>query len=170
MENQNKNNNDNTNKVEDTVNKVADELEQGFKGAYEEVKKEAKPAYEEAKKAFNDVNDHTSEFTKEEIDNGKGMAVLSYIGILALIPYFVEKNNKFVIFHAKEGLNLFLLSVIAGTISSFLVLIPLLGLILVIVPFAVSIMQIVLMVMGIVNVANGQAKELPVINKFKIIK
>lgn len=171
MENNKENNNkENNNKVEDTVNKVADELEKGFKGAYEEVKKEAGPAYEEAKKAVNDVDDHTSEFTKEEIENGKGMAVLSYIGILCLIPYFAEKNNKYVIFHAKEGLNLFLLSVIAGTVSSFLVLIPLLGLILVIVPFAVSIMQIVLMVLGIVNVANGQAKELPIINKFKIIK
>ena len=100
MEKDKENKKTETNKVEDTVNQMADELEKGAKEAYKEVKKEAGPAFEQAKTAVNDVKDQTSEFTKEEIDNGKGMAILSYIGILVLIPYFAEKNNKFVVFHS----------------------------------------------------------------------
>ena len=159
-----------TNKVEDTVNKMADELDKGFKNAYEEVKKEAAPAYDKAKQAFNDVNNQTAEFTPEEINNGKGMAALSYIGILVLIPYLAEKENRYVMFHAKEGLNLFLLSIIAGFASTLLVALPLIGIVLALIPLAVSIMQIVLMIMGIINAVNGEAKELPIINKIKLIK
>ena len=170
MDKEKNKNNTSTNKVEDTVNKMADELDKGFRNAYEEVKKEAKPAYEQAKQKFNDVKNETSEISKDEIENGKGLAAISYIGILVLIPYLTEKNNKFVLFHAKEGLNLFLLSVIAGFASSILVVIPIIGLLLSIIPVAVGIAHLVLAIMGVINAANGEAKELPIINKIKLIK
>ena len=31
-------------------------------------------------------------FSKKDVENGKAMAILSYIGPLALIPYLAEKN------------------------------------------------------------------------------
>ena len=109
-------------------------------------------------------------FTKKEIDDGKFMAILSYIGILALIPYLAEKNNKFVMYHAKVGLNLFLLEVIASVALSALgftiILLPLIAL----VSPVVGIGSVVLSIIGIVNVCNGEAKELPVIEKIKIVK
>ena len=109
-------------------------------------------------------------FTKKEIDDGKFMAILSYIGILALIPYLAEKNNKFVMYHAKVGLNLFLLEVIASVALSALgftiILLPLIAL----ASPVVGIGSVVLSIIGIVNVCNGEAKELPVIEKIKIVK
>ncbi len=44
-------------------------------------------------KSFMDVKDETNNFDKKDIESGKGMAVLSYIGILSLIPYLTEKKK-----------------------------------------------------------------------------
>ena len=46
--------------------------------------------------------------------NDKLMGVLSYLGILSLIPYFIKDQSSFVRYHAVRGLNLFLLELIAG--------------------------------------------------------
>lgn len=110
-------------------------------------------------------------FSKKEIEDGKLMGILSYIGILSLIPYFTEKNNKFVIYHAKQGLNLFLLEMICSVVISIVgpllwILFWLVG----IVSALVSLASLVLSVMGIINVCNGEAKELPYIGKFKLVK
>ena len=40
------------------------------------------------------------------------MGILSYLGILALIPYFVKDQTPFVRAHAVRGINLLLLEVI----------------------------------------------------------
>ena len=105
-------------------------------------------------------------FTKKDIEDGKLMGILAYLGILSLIPYLTEKNNKFVIYHAKLGLNLFIIEIIASVALSLLVftiiLIPVIPLI--------EIGFLVLSIIGIVNVCNGEAKELPIIDKIKIIK
>ena len=45
-----------------------------------------------------DTNDSTKNFTKKDIEDNKGMAVLSYI--LAPIPYFASKKSKWVKYHA----------------------------------------------------------------------
>ena len=34
------------------------------------------------------------------------MGIIAYFSLLALIPYFCEKKNKFVVYHAKQGMNL----------------------------------------------------------------
>ena len=63
---------------------------------------------------FTNLQDKSADYSKEEIDNGKLMALLSYIGILALIPYFAEKENKYVRFHAIQGLNLLIVNLISS--------------------------------------------------------
>lgn len=138
-------------------------------------KKEAKEVKEEKaetkKNIFEDVLDETDKFDKKDIESGKGMAVLSYIGILCLIPYFAEKNNPYVVYHAKQGLNLFLLEVIASVAVSVLsVVLFLLFFIVGLVGFAVGVTGFALSIMGIINVCNGKAKELPIVNKIKLIK
>ena len=100
------------------------------------------------------------------------MAIFCYIGILVLIPYFAEKNNKYVMYHAKQGLNLFLLDVIAsiavGIITGILSFV--LAFLASIVSYIVGLFFFALSIIGIINVCNGKAKELPVINKIKLIK
>ena len=125
-----------------------------------------------AQNILDDVKDETDSFDKKDIESGKVMAILSYLGILVLIPYFAEKNNKYVAYHAKQGLNLFIIEIIASfAFSIFSVIFGLIIFFIVpIIGAALSLASLGLTIIGIVNVCNGKAKELPVINKFKIIK
>jgi uncharacterized membrane protein len=47
----------------------------------------------------------------------KVMAALSYLGILFLIPLLAKKDSKFAMFHAKQGLVLFILEIILWIIE-----------------------------------------------------
>lgn len=125
---------------------------------------------------LSDVNDVSSTFSNEDIKEGKVMGILSYIGFLVLVPFFFETSNQFVVYHAKQGMNLFIYgfgtAIVIGLLSFILTfLIPIMGVLL------SSILWLAhlgffggLMAIGIVNVCNNQAKELPIINKIKIIK
>lgn len=119
----------------------------------------------------NKVVEIKNQFSKKDIEDGKLMGILSYIGILCLIPYLTEKENEFVKYHAKQGLNLFLIEVICSAGLSIIggILWLLIGLV-ALVSSCVGLLALVLSIMGIVNVCNGEAKELPIINKFKLIK
>ncbi len=44
--------------------------------------------------------------TDADIEAGKGLAWLSYLGILFLVPMFASKDNKFSQFHARQGMVL----------------------------------------------------------------
>ncbi|MBR6709079.1 MAG: zinc ribbon domain-containing protein [Clostridia bacterium] len=104
--------------------------------------------------------DFTAQYTKEDIEENKVMAVLAYLGILVLIPLLVTpaKDSPFVRFHVNQGLLLF----IAGVISSALSVVCI-GAILGLVCF-------VFMILGIVNACQGRAVELPLIGKFRLLK
>ena len=60
---------------------------------------------------------------EKEIEEGKAFAVLGYLSILCLVPLLLKKDNKFALFHGKQGLILFIFEVAAGIIS----LVPFLG-------------------------------------------
>lgn len=129
-----------------------------------------------------------AEFDKKEIESGKGMAVLSYI--IALIPYFAEKKNKFVRFHAVQGMNILIIAVawaILGAIINAIVnaifcstgygywyssclytygIEDVVSLIVSLVSLGIGVIDIV----GLVYAATGKAKEVPILGKIKIIK
>lgn len=120
----------------------------------------------QAEQTNNEAPKANVEFTKEEAESGKVMAILAYLGLLCLIPFFAEKNNKFVQFHAKQGLNAVILFAIGGAISGILCVV-LIGIPL---AFALYVFEIVLTVIGIIQACKGEAKELPLVSKMKIIK
>lgn len=117
-------------------------------------------------------------FTNEGASKNKGMAVLSYFGILALIPYFAAKNDQWVRFHAVQGLNLWLISLITSifisVLSTVILFIPGVGEILAgilgIVSAVLSIVFFVISILGIVSAVKGESKELPIVSKIRIIK
>ena len=102
-------------------------------------------------------------FSEKEKEDGKVMAILSYISLLSLIPYFTEKENKWVRFHAIQGVNLLIIEVIFMIIGR----IPLLGWV---IGWICNIIVLVLSIIGIVNVCNGETKELPIVGGIKFIK
>lgn len=118
--------------------------------------------------------DTTASYAAADVQNNKVMAVLSYIGILVLIPIFAAKESPFARFHANQGLILFLCEIIFAAANMILsVIFAFLGplaLLWTLVAALVNIAFLVLLILGIVNAAQGMAKELPLIGKFRILK
>lgn len=117
------------------------------------------------------TNDTTSQFDPQDINNNKGMSVLAYIGFLFLVPLLACPNSKFARYHTNQGLVLFLLEFALGVVTGIIGIIPIAGLIIGGLLIAVGgIFTLVLMIMGIINAAQGQAKELPLIGKITLLK
>ena len=117
------------------------------------------------------TNDTTSQFDPQDINNNKGMSVLAYIGFLFLVPLLACPNSKFARYHTNHGLVLFLLEFALGVVTGIIGIIPIAGLIIGGLLSAVGgIFTLVLMIMGIINAAQGQAKELPLIGKITLLK
>jgi uncharacterized membrane protein len=102
------------------------------------------------------------------------MIVLSYLGILALIPLLVEKNDKEVQWHAKHGLVLLVaevaLFIVLSIIGAILGHIPVLGCLSAIVGvvlwFVLMIGILVVHITCIVKGVNGQRFTLPYISQY----
>ena len=117
--------------------------------------------------------DTTAEYTQEDINNNKIMAILAYI--IFLVPLFAAKDSKFARFHTNQGLVLFICDIVVmivlGIVTAIIAFIPVVGLILSgIICAVIPIVLLVFHILGIVNAAQGKAKELPIIGKFKILK
>lgn len=126
---------------------------------------------------YNDPNDHTAQFHPNDIVANKSMAILSYFGVLVLIPIFAVKNSPYVRFHANQGLVLFIASVAVSVLSYIGEIFNLIGGITLILGVALTsvssiagILVFVFTIMGIVNAATNRAKELPIIGKIQILK
>ncbi|MEG1027853.1 MAG: hypothetical protein RSE07_04105, partial [Oscillospiraceae bacterium] len=58
------------------------------------------------------IQDETNRFSEQDINQNKGIACISYLSILFIIPLLVKPESPFVKFHVNQGLNLFIISVI----------------------------------------------------------
>ena len=86
------------------------------------------------------------------IDENKIIASLSYVWILCLIPLLLKRDSKFTQFHAKQGLVLFFVEILAGLVAWF----PVFGQLLVL-------LLIVISIVAIIKTLNGEQWEIPVI-------
>lgn len=93
----------------------------------------------------------------------KVVSAIGYLGILFLVPFLVHPKNEYAVFHANQGLMLF----IALIAVNMLWVIPILGAILV--PLG-SIGVFVFFVIGVINALNGKMRRLPLIGNFDILK
>lgn len=113
-------------------------------------------------------------FDKSDMEKNKLMAVLAYLGILVVIPIIVEPNSKFVRHHANQGLILLIASFVysvAMRISAVLLgWIPIIGPIILSLASLLGVVLVIFIILGIVNVIQGNAKELPIIGSYKILK
>jgi len=94
----------------------------------------------------------------------KVQSILSYLGILWLLAFFVGKDdrNDLSSYHLKQGLGLFLVAVVFNFAAALVLMIfPSLSIIL----GVVGILFLILMVLGIIAAANEVKKPLPVIGR-----
>ncbi|MCU0653677.1 MAG: hypothetical protein MUD10_05465 [Candidatus Pacebacteria bacterium] len=91
-------------------------------------------------------------------EKNTGMAIIAYI--VFFIPLLTEaKGDAFVKYHVKQGMVLF----VAWIASGFVGMVPLFGWM--IAPL-LSLAMLILMILGIINAANGVQKPLPLIGAF----
>ncbi|MCU0678823.1 MAG: hypothetical protein MUC28_00030 [Planctomycetes bacterium] len=88
----------------------------------------------------------------KDIQENKTIAALSYVWILCLVPLLGKRQSKFAQFHAKQGLILFIIELIAA----FLVWFPLFGQLLMLALILIS-------VMGVVKALKGEWWKMPYI-------
>lgn len=118
--------------------------------------------------------------------NNKTVTYLSYLGILALIPFFAEKDDEFVQYHAKQGLNLFICEVAILLVFNLIVpfffeqifviafynlsLFLLISGVLTLISFIVWLAFISFSIIGMINVSKGLMQPLPFLGKIQFIK
>ena len=117
----------------------------------------------------------TTRVVNQDVEDNRFMAILSYIGPLAFVPYFAAKQSPFAQYHAVRGLNLFILEAVFGIAASLIT-----GIFtLILHAFGVLIGWILnlgwlgflaLSIIGIVNVCNGLKKDLPYIGGIRFVK
>ena len=97
-------------------------------------------------------------------DQDKVMLVLSYFGLLALIPYLTVKDSLYVKWHARQGLALMIayvafwvIDIVLGFIPGVRVVVGLLG-------CAVAVGYLVVSIMGIVKAFAGERWRVPVVS------
>jgi uncharacterized membrane protein len=85
----------------------------------------------------------------------------SYVGPLVIIPFMLDKENPFTLFHIKQGLVLFAIGLVGWVLPNFLFmsfLYPLITLL--------NLGLLILTIMGIINVLKHKEAELPLVGQF----
>ena len=93
---------------------------------------------------------------EQQIQEGKFFALISYVSFLCIITLILKKDNKFALFHAKQGLVLFVMEVAAFILS----IIPLLGWLIGIFGYALFLL---VSLWGIMQSTLGNYSRIPVI-------
>jgi len=97
-----------------------------------------------------------------DVNQNKWLAMAAYI--IFFIPLLAARQSRFAMYHANQGLVLLLFSIACNIVLGF---IPFIGWILL--PIA-NLATLVLVIIGILQSANGQLKPLPVIGSISLLK
>ena len=101
----------------------------------------------------------TTQTSTSDKKSVNAIAILSYISILFIVPLIVAKDDPFVKFHVKQGITLFIGEIILIVIA----MVPFIGWV---IAWIGNIVALILAINGIVNVLQGNEKELPLVGKY----
>ena len=127
----------------------------------------------DVKEKFDQVTntkDTTASFDKGDIEKNKNISILAYLSWLVIIPLLTAKESPFARYHCTQGLVLAIAEIAASVVLGLLGMIPKVGWIFGILNGLLWILCVVLAILGIVNAANGKAKELPLVGGVRILK
>ena len=73
----------------------------------------------------------TGQSQDKDIQENKIIAALAYLWVISIVVLLVKKDSKFAQFHAKQGLVLFLASIVSGFIPfiGWFILSPIIGIV-----------------------------------------
>ena len=95
-------------------------------------------------------------------------AVLSYLSILVLIPYFMteKKRNDFIRFHLKQGLALFIAEIIIWVVDFILGYIPYIGGLLSILLSILNLVLVIISIIALIKAISGEKWKIPILSDF----
>ena len=112
---------------------------------------------------------HASRTSCTAGDNGKLVAILSYMTLVGWVVALVLHNSQKTAlgaYHLRKSLLLFLAVIFAYAAITFVAVVPLLGWLIGILAFPViGIGSLILWVMGLIAAVNGEQKPIPVIGE-----
>ena len=125
--------------------------------------------------SFTNTSDYTQNFDPDDINRNKVICAISYVSILFFLPLVACPNSRFGKFHANQSLLLLIFSAAVNLSMWFITLIinliPFIGIFLSFpLKILIGLLTFAFMVTGIVNAANGKAKELPWIGHIRLLK
>lgn len=91
----------------------------------------------------------------DPVVEGKPWAIMAYLWILCLVPLIMKRDNSFALFHAKQGLLLFVCSIFFAVFS----MVPVLN----IIGMIGDVCILVFSIMGILNVLVGRYWKVPLV-------
>lgn len=94
-----------------------------------------------------------------DIEEGKFFAAISYISFLCIVSLLLKKDNKFALYHAKQGLVLFVFEVVCFIVS----IVPIIGWLIGILGFLIF---AIFSLWGILQVLMGNCNRFPLISDF----
>ena len=95
----------------------------------------------------------------DSVSNQK-LSVLSYLGMLWLIPFITRRNDTFSRYHSNQGLVLLVTAALLNVLGSVSSIFPIVG----------TLGYLVGAVFGITNVLRGKREPLPLIGKINLLK
>lgn len=114
----------------------------------------------------NQVQDnHMTVADPQDAEQNLVIAILSYLPLLCFLPLIAARNSRFAMFHANQGIALFLVA-LALNLIGFVV--PIIGWLFVI-PFG-NLAAFILAVIGMVGAYRKEMNPLPVIGSLEILK
>lgn len=121
-----------------------------------------------------DTPDHTSEYDYNDVQNTSVVVtVLTYI--IFFLPYICTPNSRYAKFHANQSLIYLIAFMLVGVVS--MIVCRIVGIIPIMGSFLSSLVSAIVwlaeagwFVCGILNALNKQARELPIIGKYTILR
>ncbi len=120
------------------------------------------------------ISDTTSAYNAKDTKDNRSTALLAYLHILILVPWFAMRESRFTQYHVKIGENLLFYQILVEILSWILLRalgwIPVLRVLLWLIVILVNAALWSIAAFGIVSAAKGRARELVNFEKFKIFK
>ena len=97
--------------------------------------------------------------------NDRLFSIMSYLGVLVLIPFFVfgNKASDYLKYHINQGLKLFIAEIVVTIFKRFTYFL-LRGILVDLVFTGISVVEVILIIIGIMNVLNNDTNPIPLVN------
>jgi uncharacterized membrane protein len=97
------------------------------------------------------------------IEEGKIFAFIGYWGLLFLVPLLGKKDNKFAVYHGKQGMVLTIAIIAVIIVFTILSIVPYVGILFMIIEWLALIVMGVFAIIGMIKSLTGDYWKMPIL-------